>query len=131
MKKRPKTTDKLILKSTINNRPKTTFKKVSKEELIKKREEEILSKVKNKEYIKPPTEVKQRISYFDENKRKTLEPIPGPGSYEIAGSIQQNKGYTFGTKSNNTDILVKTAPAFVLLPSDFENIEEHATYKLL
>ena len=104
------------------------FKVLSNEELMKKQEEEILSKIKNKEYIKPLKQINRKSYFYDEEKRKRYGPEPGPGSFEVAGSIQQNKGYTFGTKSNLTETLIKTAPAYVLLPSDFENIEEHATY---
>lgn len=96
-------------------------------ELEKKREEEIKQKIKNKVYTKPQREISERITHFDDNKRKRFGPEPGPGNYEVQGSISLNKGYTFGSKANITENLVKTAPAYVLLPSDFDNIEEHAT----
>ena len=123
LEKRSKTTDK-IFKPT---KKKTEYKIIPKAELIKKNEEETLKKQNNKDYSRPQKEKKETISYYDELKRKKYGPEPGPGSFEVAGTIQLNKGYTFGTKSNLIDLQIKTAPAYVLLPSDFENIEEHAT----
>jgi hypothetical protein len=112
-----------------SNKKKKKHRVVNRKELERKREEEIKSKIKVKEYVKPERKSPDREMHFDESKRKRQITKPGPGTYEIPGSINLAKGYTFGTKSNLTEILVKTAPSYVLLPSDFDNIEEHATYK--
>ncbi len=122
--KRAKTSEKILSKLA---KKKRKHKSVNVKELEKKREEEIKQKIKNKVYVKPIRDISERRTHFDETKRKRFGPDPGPGNYEIQGSISLNKGYTFGTKSNTTETLVKTAPAYVLLPSDFDNIEEHAT----
>lgn len=122
--KRSRTTEKFNINK---NKKRKKHKVVDRGELERKREEEIKSKIKHRDYVKPARKSPDRDMHFDETKKKRHGPEPGPGSYEILGSINLNKGYTFGTKSNNTEILVKTAPAYVLLPSDFDNIEEHAT----
>jgi len=123
---RSKTAEKTKSNKKVTKKEKK-YNIIPKEEIIKKAEEEILAKIKKKDYVKQPKEYQEPKNYFDKSKKPPIMLNPGPGAYDFSNTIEIDKGFSFGSKgipqeANKIDI------PYYSLKSDFENIEEHVSF---